>query len=659
MLLRHFPPYQIKPLAIISLLCALVLSPKHQLLAQNKLPQIKEKIAKAKTDSLRAEAYIDLAYEYFYYSLDSLDQVIEAAYQAEKIAKKSKVINTLITAYNVKSRAYSEKGEYKNSEIEIKKGIAIAHKNGLIKKRYQMEDNLAHTLFDQGKKDEALALKIKALKAFKKMGDTVSSAITEWGLGVLYLELNQFEKAKTRFFKSIEMNPNARSNIESYGNLGIIYEKQNKLDSALIFLERAAKAGEEYPSFVLQNQVNIAEVYHKKGDIQKALTMLLAIKEEYKENSEERDYQYYNLIIAEYYTELNNWQRAEEFLTSIDTNIILNKNKFKKSYGQSGHIIYSKKGNYKEALHYFTLYRDAVDSMENAKRDSSFKFIESKFELGQKEIKINKQKLKIRNFSLGLGGALALLTVGSILFFGYRRKTSLEQKLTKEKTEKQLIEIENLKKEVKIISMQSMIEGQEEERKRIARDLHDNIGTLMTSIKIKVLAIQREVQNLEKMNIATELDSMIDSASQQVRRISYSMTPVALDISGLAHAIKDLGQQLIDNDIELHANLRPLEEIKNKKLTINIYRILQELVQNIIKHSQATEVNIDISEEENNLIMRIRDNGIGMSEETWETTKSIGVNNIKSRVNYLNGTIKFVTDIGTHFKITVPLVQEE
>ena len=625
------------------------------LCAQDKLQKIRKKISVAKTDSLEAEAYIDLGFEYFFFSLDSLDKAIEAGNKSEQIALKANIPNVLITAYNLKSRAYREKGDYENSAIEMRKGIAIARKTNSKIRLHQLEDNLANTLFDQGKKDEAIALKFKALKAFEELKDTVSASIAEFGIGYIYMETGKLEKAKKHFFRCGKLAPNAPAYIEVLGNLGIIYQKQNILDSAEYYMQEAGKIGKDYPSFYLQNQVNLAEVFHKKGNIQKALTMLLEIKDEYKDNSEERDYQYYKLLIAEYYTELNNWQRAEEYIMGIDTGIILNLNKFKKSYGKAGHTLYKKKGDYKEAMRFYTFYRDAVDSMENARRDSSFRYIESKFEVGQKEVKINRQKLKIRNFSLGLGGALALLAIGGILFFGYRRKVFLKKKLTDEQTEKQLIEIENLKKEVKIISMQSMIEGQEEERKRIARDLHDNIGTLMTSIKMKVLAIQREVQNLEKMNIANELDVMIDNASQQVRRISYSMTPVALDISGLAPAIKDLGQQLAEHDMELHSNLKPLEKIEDKKLSINIYRILQELVQNIIKHSQATEVSIDISENGNDLVMRIRDNGIGMDEAIWETSKSIGVNNIKSRVNYLNGTVKLVTDIGTHFKITIPL----
>lgn len=622
---------------------------------QTKIDSLRLKIKNAPTDSLKAEAYIDLGFEYFFFSLDSLDKVIEAGNQSEKIAKNANVVSTLITAYNLKARAYREKGDYAKSENEMRQGIAIAKKNKLKKRMHQLEDNLANTLFDQDKKDEALKLKIKALEAFKEMGDSVSASITEFGLGFLYMETNQLEKAKERFFKSIDLDKGAASNIESYGNLGIIYENQNKLDSAIFYLELAAQNGRDYPSFMMLNQVSLAEVYRKKGDIQKALNMLLNVEDQFEENSEVGYFQYYKLLIAEYYTELNNWDRAKEYLQGIDTTIILGKSIYKGRFGEVGYTIFSKNQNYKEALRYYTYYRDAIDSFENARIDSNFKEIESKYLLSEKQATIGTQKLKIRNYSLGFVIALGLLTLGAVLFLGYRRKETLEKKIIKEKTEKQKIEIENLLKENKIISMQSMIEGQEEERKRIARDLHDNIGTLMSSIKMKVLAIQREVKSLEKMNIANELDGMIDNASQQVRRISYSMTPVALDISGLSHAINDLGTQLTQNNIELHANIKVLDQIEDKKLTINIYRILQEIIQNIIKHSQASEVSLDMAIIEETLVMRIRDNGVGLDEEKWDAAKSIGANNIKSRVNYLNGELKLITDIGTHFKISIPL----
>ena len=186
-------------------------------------------------------------------------------------------------------------------------------------------------------------------------------------------------------------------NLEEDGNLGIIYERQNRLDSSIYYYERAAKNGKKYPSFYLQNQVNLAGAIRKQGNIQKALTMLLDIKEAFKENSEERDYQYYKLLIAEYYTELNNWERAQEYLDGIDTSVILKKSQFKKTYGQVGHTLQLKKQNYKEALRFYTLYRDAIDSMENARIDSNFKEIESKYDLSQKQATIGKQKLKIKH----------------------------------------------------------------------------------------------------------------------------------------------------------------------------------------------------------------------------------------------------------------------
>lgn len=647
----------ISPKTIVILACPFFLCLFVSSQAQDKIKTIQSKIENAASDSIRAEAYIDLGFEYYYFSLDSLSQAMEAAKKSAAIAKKINDPDISITAYNLQSMISREKGDYEHSILMSKKGIEIARKNGFKKRQFQLQDNMANSVLDLGKKDEALTLKLEAYKVFKELKDTTSELTALFGVAYIYMESDDYETAKKHFLRCTKIAPSAPAQIEVDGNLGIIYQTLNQYDSAIYYMKRAEIKGKAYPSFVLQNQVNMAEVYRKKGQTKKALNMLLDIKSEYKENSEERDYQKYKLQIAEYYAALKNWQGTEEALLDLDTSIILNLNKLKRSYGSTGHKLYTQKGNYKRALTYYTYYRDAIDSMENLRRDSSFKLIEEKYESEIKEAKINKQKLKLRNYSLGLGGTLALLLIGTIAFYGYRRKVSLENKLTNEKTEKQLIEIENLKQEVKIISMQSMIEGQEEERKRIARDLHDNIGTLMTSIKMKVLAIQREVQSLEKMNIANELDGMIDNASQQVRRISYSMTPVALDISGLGPAIKDLGLQLTENNIILHANLKALDHITDKNISINIYRILQELVQNIIKHANASEVSIDISERENDLILRIRDNGVGLQETVWDNAKSIGVNNIKSRVNYLNGTVKLISDIGTHFKITIPLNQ--
>lgn len=641
------------------------------LIAQTKMDSFKNNIRLAKgNDSLQAERYMDLAFDVLAYNPDELEIGIENIKSAIVLSSKHQNIPQLMTEYNYIGIVRRQQGRYEESILAHQKALSLGeeeYKTATAKRKKTLEihipkikGNIASVYNEQSKFDEALEVRLSVIDDLKKQNDADGLAKAYGNITSDFIQAHKYKKAIEYAQKGKAVYKNDTENIELsalYGNMGICHASLGNLDSALYYFLICRKISKSKKQLHLDNEADIAKLYAAQKKYILSNQTFDNLFAQYDVNSKNHNLNFYKLLAAESYLKQNNFTKANQLFNQAKDNIVAELLPERKKLGEVGMKINRYYKNYKEALRYADLFHEVKDSMNIARRDSSFRVIESKYQVGQKEVKINRQKIKLRNFSLGLVGALALLVIGGILFFGYRRKMNLEKKLTQEKTEKQLIEIENLKKEVKIISMQSMIEGQEEERKRIARDLHDNIGTLMTSIKMKVLAIQREVQNLEKMNIATELDSMIDSATQQVRRISYSMTPIALDISGLAPAIKDLGLQLTENNIELHANLKTLEKIEDKKLSINIYRILQELIQNIIKHAQATEVSIDISEKENNIIMRVRDNGIGMSQEKWDTSKSIGVNNIKSRVNYLNGTVKLVADIGTHFKISFPTNQ--
>lgn len=133
------------------------------------------------------------------------------------------------------------------------------------------------------------------------------------------------------------------------------------------------------------------------------------------------------------------------------------------------------------------------------------------------------------------------------------------------------------------------------------------------------------------------------------------MTPRVLEITGLDGAISELIPQLESMGIEFKSNTASLNQIQDENLSINIYRIIQEIFNNIVKHSKATLVSLNSEINENRLTLRIRDNGIGIDSKRWNESSSVGISGIKSRVEYLDGEIKLIEDEGTHYKITIPL----
>lgn len=641
----------------ISIIVLFVLSCNQTIWAQSKIDSIESIIETTASDSSRARAYIDLGYEFMLGKLDGFDKTFEAANNALVLAEKNKEYKIIISALNLKARAYYNIGDLKNAEAMHRKNIAISQKAKFNNSEFYSKDNLAYVLAEVGKKDEALKLKLECLEYFTAQKDSNAISISLSGIGWVYMTFEDWAASIPYYQRAIPIAKSTKNPgiIELYGNLGIVYEKLNQLDSSLFYINLADSLGQAYPGFILNNKLELAEVYKKMNKQDEALKTLLECHTLFKKDSKDKEYQITKLYLAKYFLDNHNLSEAQKYLETINAHMMQEDLSQKKEYGELGMNYYERIKDYKKALEFSKMYKIANDSLIDLRRDSSFKTIESKYNVAKKQETINAQKLKIRNYTIGLLVLLALACIAGLLFYHYRKQNILKEKIATQKAKEIKTERDNLKKENKIISMQSMLEGQEDERRRIAQDLHDNIGTLMTSIKMKFISIQKEVEAIQEMNIAQELDGMTNNASQEVRRISHRMTPRVLELTGLYGSTLELNKQLTAKGIGLKSNLEAFKEITDKKISINVYRILQELYTNIIKHSQASKVSILTNIENNILIIRLRDNGIGMNEDNWNNKNTIGLNGIQDRLEYLNGELKQIEDSGTHIKLSVPL----
>ena len=182
---------------------------------------------------------------------------------------------------------------------------------------------------------------------------------------------------------------------------------------------------------------------------------------------------------------------------------------------------------------YLTSYYHIKDSLENNELRSKISELDVKYESSKKDNEIANQQLQINNSTsqrnLAIFGGLAILGLAGFLFYRNRKN----QHLAKAK-------IDNLQKQQKLLALDYMVQGQEEERKRIAQDLHDGLGGLLASARIQIQKVEKEMQKLGQMQLLSKAESMIDNAHQEVRRISHDMMPGALMDLGLIDAVEDL-----------------------------------------------------------------------------------------------------------------------
>jgi signal transduction histidine kinase len=203
-----------------------------------------------------------------------------------------------------------------------------------------------------------------------------------------------------------------------------------------------------------------------------------------------------------------------------------------------------------------------------------------------------------------------------------------------------------------------VINAEEEERKRIARELHDGIGQQMTGLKMAWQVFNQNFLKDQKAVIAESerLLKILDNSAAEVRSISHQMMPRALKEAGLPGAISDLLAVYFGNsNIQYELNVSGMDEKLNKNIEITVFRVCQELINNIVKHSGASHIDLQLYRSRENLILSVTDNGAGFNVN--DKKEGIGLMNIKSRVENVNGIFFIESELskGSRATIRIPL----
>lgn len=318
--------------------------------------------------------------------------------------------------------------------------------------------------------------------------------------------------------------------------------------------------------------------------------------------------------------------------------------------------------NYKDAYDYKVLQGSLQDSLTSEKMKRNIAALEIEFETEKKERKILAQQLELekqtRQKTQIRYGLIALGILAFLLLFFFRYRLQSQKTIAKQTQAIQQQKITELQQKNKLLALNSMIEGQEAERLRIAKDLHDSLGGLLSTVKAHFTSIQNEFKHIEKINLAEKTNKLIDEAVIEVRRISHNMMPQALSISGLQGAVEDLGLQLQQEGYETNVEFINLPKKIEATKEVMLYRLLQELLSNIRKHSGANEVTIQLIGHENEVSILVEDNGAGFDYTKQLENGGLGLKSINSRVQYLDGTIDWDAAVGTGTTVLVkiPLV---
>ena len=580
-----------------------------------------------------------------------------------KLAEKIDYKTGIARALNGKAEYYKNNGKIKEAidllqaELEIRKAINDSAGMG------RAINDIGASFADVYQPDSAIHYYLINLGIQEKLKNYKNIASAYANIGNLYGDLKLHEKAIESLKKALHtrlVHGDEKGTVYTYNNIAVAFGGWNKPDSAIYYSLKGIEMARKYNNTFVEGVIagGLSELYKDKGEYQKSLdaadkSILLLTKANRRPNLV---YPYVNRAIV-----YNLMNQPEEALKNLNMGYEIMKEMNLMSplevYYEEYSNAYEKIGNYKEALIWmkkFMVLDDSIFKEENnrmlAETETKYQTQKKEAEIAVQQLAIANQKQKITSQRIWIAGLVGSLLVLMALYYAYWNRYK-----RKKKEELDAAVIREQKN-----GLRAVIDAQEEERKRVAKDLHDGIAQEMVALKLGVNVLEQKIKNLlpEQLPYVQELSHQLESTTQEIRTISHLMMPPVLETKGLAPSLELLCQSTLKNaGLDYRINIEGITDQIEDKFKIGIYRIAQELINNIIKHANANKVLIILSLTGSSLMLQIEDDGRGFNFEEARYNGSMGLLNIISRVSTLGGSIhvQSVQPHGSCSTIQIPM----
>ena len=566
---------------------------------------------KNKNTKLLAKATYGLGYCYYLYEKDSLSEVYMD--EASNYAKKVNDIETLSKALNIKGSLYNYKNQKKKALKYFHESVKYSSKDvKLSNNTADVLSNIANIYVTENDTINALRYYHDAIKIQKKNKLENSLSNTYNSLGVLYMNGNQ-------------------DSALYYINNALVLGKKNKLDYQLI--SQYLNIGIIYLNFLDTKHYDKAK-----------LNLIEGLRLANKFNVSRYQFQG-NLYLGIYYmkAEKNN-VKAKKYLDNALKLLKENKDHdYNIELYKALSTVYFNLSVYKKAFFYKNLENSLKDSIFSLEKNKQIHEIQTKFDVERKDFQINLLKLEKGNKETEnlwirfttVVGILGLLTIGLIYKSKQKKKNLL------------------LLQEHEVKRMQDVVKSQDDERNRIAKDLHDGVGNKLSVLKH--ILHQQTISNEDVEFLKNGTKSLM----KEVREISHDLSISLINQKPILELFVDLLDTFQNKtNIKIEFNIYPnnaLDSLKTVK-KIHLYRILQEVLTNIEKHAVAKQVVITVTKNQNKLTLIIEDDGKGFNLK--EAGAGIGISNIKERVELIKGQLTIDTNIGNGTTIIIELDED-
>ncbi|MCC6289394.1 MAG: sensor histidine kinase [Chitinophagaceae bacterium] len=492
----------------------------------------------------------------------------------------------------------------------------------------------------------------KAIPFAIKGGDSVYLGKNYFDLGLAFTNTLQFAKAEDVWQKAIQIfnrvNAPKEHLMDVYNLSAQNYIELKDMNRARAMLDSSAALLKPYPEsqYYLDYYASQGMFFNAQGkfslaneSIDKGITLSKKLNQPYREQ---------RILLQKFfalYGEKKFDKGKEVLLTLMNSQpfISLLVNRLQVYNGMAEN--YAGMGDHKAAYDWLRRYSQLNDSVANVNLKSRINALTEKYKAreSQEQIAIlkaeNEKALltsknnRLLTWLFGLT-SLFLLIIAALGWFYFRNHKRL-QKQKELSYQQQLLEAEQ-KQEIQFA--RALLQGEEKERKRIASDLHDGLGGMLAGVKINLSKLAENPKSVNMLN--TDINKVIDQLDgsvNELRRIARNMMPESLLQLGLEVSLKDMCDAVNTASTKVEFQAFSINAGLPKETQITIYRIVQELLANVIRHANASEILVQCSQNENTFYITLEDNGKGFDISTLPLQKGIGISNVKNRVEFLKG----------------------
>jgi two-component system NarL family sensor kinase len=577
------------------------------------IDSLRATIGRTTNDKAKLKAYVLLTSRL---SLISFNETIKVGEEGLLLATKLNDSLALAELNHSLGVANYFKGEYEKAAAYYFFAQGIYERRSLWQKQAYAMNDLAKLYRKTRDLKRALSFYNTALELFTRLKDSSGIQMIMNESGVVYEYQGNYEEAIRHYNAALQIATKLKDEAGKgwcYNFLAGVYTLQSKFEQAEDYNLRALGIRQKLKdTFALTlSYADMGVMYGSWGKFERAVYYLEAS------------------------TKLAEEMQFRELLSN--------------NYAELSRIA-NETGDYKKALDYYTWHTQLKDSIFSAQKTRQIEELSTLYETNKKEQQIQVQQLTIKKQTtqiLILGFVAFAAVISYLLYNRYRWKQQVK------------LQTEILKQQE--LAAQSILEAEEKERTRIAKDLHDGVGQMMSAARMNLSSFYNtaKIEDGDQSKSLVNIIQLVDESCKEVRAVSHSMMPSALLNKGLPDAVEELTGKISSKEMQVSFYSEGFAERLNTTTETILFRVIQECINNSIKHAEANTLDISLIHDNDGISVTIEDNGKGFSTEEQQKEEGIGLANIRSRIKFLKGMVDIDSSPGngTLVAIHVPTQQ--